>query len=135
MGSQAQETNFPPSAGENKYEPSRGVREFIISTPPDAILSGPLKPFHSNLPVDQVAALKELKKEQDKRRIMIMPNDYVERVEEMLNANFVDENEEEKRNTGPIAGMYIDQHYNHIQSYLKQAGQLLARHPPRPPRP
>ena len=79
--------------------------------------------------------MKELKKEQDKRRIMIKPNDYVERVEEMLNANFVDENGEEKRNEGPIAGMYVDQHYNHIQSYLKQAGQLLARHPPRPPRP
>ena len=60
---------------------------------------------------------------------MIKPNDYVERVEEMLNANFVDENEEEKRNKGPTAGMYVDQHYNHIQSYLKQAGQLLARHP------
>ena len=60
---------------------------------------------------------------------MIKPNDYVERVEEMLNANFVDENGEEKRNEGPIAGMYVDQHYNHIQSYLKQAGQLLARHP------
>lgn len=36
-----------------------------------------------------------------KRRIK--PNDYVERVEEMLNANFVDENGEEKQNEGPIA--------------------------------
>ena len=32
-----------------------------------------------------------------------MPNDYVERVEEMLNENFVDENGEEKQNEGPIA--------------------------------
>ena len=35
----------------------------------------PLKPFHSNLPDDQVAALKELKKEQDKRIIVIKPKE------------------------------------------------------------
>ena len=101
-------TNFPPTTGENKYVPSRGVKEFITSTH-DAIVSAPLKPFHSNLPEDQVAGLKELKKEQDKRRIVIKPNDkmggqslmntvdYVEKVEEMLNATFEDESGEEKR--------------------------------------
>ena len=41
----------------------------------------------------------------------------------MLNATFVDENEEEKRNEGPIAGMYVDQYYNHIKSFLEESSK------------
>ena len=124
-------SNFPPTTGQNKYVPSRGVKGFITSTH-DAIVSAPLKPYHSNLPVDQVAALKELKKQQDQRKIVIKPNDkmggqsvmntedYVKKVEEMLSATFVDENNEEQRYyKGPIAGMYVDQHFNHIKKYLE----------------
>ena len=86
--------------------------------------------------VQRGAALKELKKEQDKRRIVIKPNDkmggqsvmntvdYVKRVEEMLNATFVDENDEEKRYyEGPIAGMYVDQHFNQIKSFLEESSR------------
>ena len=128
-------SNFPPTTGQNKYVPSRGVKEFITSTH-DAIVSAPLKPYHSNLPVDQVAALKELKKQQDQRKIVIKPNDkmggqsvmntedYVKKVEEMLSATFVDENNEEQRYyKGPIAGMYVDQHFNHIKKYLEESAK------------
>ena len=123
-------SNFPPTTGENKYVPSRGVKEFLTSTH-DAIVSAPLKPYHSNLPNDQVAALKELKKEQDKRNIVIKPNDkmggqsvmntndYVEKVGQMLNETFQDENGEVKRYyAGPIAGMFVDHHYNQIKDFF-----------------
>ena len=78
-----------------------------------------------------MAALKELKKEQDKRKIVIKPNDkmggqsvmntkdYVEKVEGMLNATFQDENGEERRYyEGPIAGMFVDHHFNQIKRFL-----------------
>ena len=128
-------TNFPPTVGENKYLPSRGVKEFITATH-DAIVAAPLKPFHSNIPDDQMLALKELKKEQDKRRIVIKPNDkmggqsvmntadYVQKVEGMLRATFVDEGGEQRHYyKGPIAGMYVDQHYNHIKSFLEESAK------------
>ena len=128
-------SNFPPTTGENKYVPSRGVKEFLTSTH-DAIVSAPLKPYHSNLPNDQVAALKELKKEQDKRNIVIKPNDkmggqsvmntndYVEKVGQMLNETFQDENGEVKRYyAGPIAGMFVDHHYNQIKEFLEESAK------------
>ena len=78
----------------------------------------------------------ELKKEQDKRKIVIKPNDkmggqsvmntkdYVEKVEGMLNATFQDENGEEKRYyEGPIAGMFVDHHFNQIKRFLDESAK------------
>ena len=50
--------------------------------------------------------------------------DYVEKVEGMLKATFVDEEGEQRHYyKGPIAGMYVDQHYNHIKSFLEESAK------------
>ena len=50
--------------------------------------------------------------------------DYVEKVEGMLKAKFIDENgEEEGYYKGPIAGMYVDQHFNQINRFLEESSQ------------
>ena len=126
-------TNFPPTEGVNKYVPSSGVKEFLSSTH-DALVSAPLKPFSPNLPEDELVALKELRKEQQKRNIVIKPNDkmggqsimntsdYVRKVDTMLNDTYTDENGEEKRYyQGPLAGMYVDKHYIDIKRFLEES--------------
>ena len=48
--------------------------------------------------------------------------DYVEKVEGMLNATFQDENGEDKRYyEGPIAGMFVDHHFNRIKKFLEES--------------
>ena len=48
--------------------------------------------------------------------------DYVEKVQGMLNETFVDENGVENRYyEGPLAGMYVDQHYLQIKHFLNQS--------------
>ena len=112
---------------------TRGVKEFIAATH-DTIVSAPLKPFYPNLPDDEAAAVKSLKKEQQERRIIIKPNDkmggqsimntedYVEKVKKMLNETFVDETGEVKRYyEGPLAGMYVDQQFLQIKHFLDKS--------------
>ena len=42
----------------------------------------------------------------------------------MLNATFVDENNEEQMYyEGPIAGMYVDHHYNQIKKFLEESSK------------
>ena len=51
-------------------------------------------------------------------------NDYVEKVEGMLNATFQDENGEERRYyEGPIAGMFVDHHFNQIKRFLDESAK------------
>lgn len=74
-----------------------------------------VKPFQPNMPDEELAAVKRLKKEQQERNIIIKPNDkmggqsvintddYVEKVEGMLTETFVDENgEDNKYYEGPM---------------------------------
>ena len=49
---------------------------------------------------------------------------FVDKVHQMLTASFVDENGEEKHYyQGPIAGMFVDQQYNHIKSFLEESAK------------
>ena len=111
------------------------MKEFLTSTR-DSILSAPLKPFHPNLPEEELAALKKLKKEQQERRIVIKPNDkiggqslmntgdYVEKVQKMLHQTFTDNNGEEKRYyEGPLAGMYVDHQHIQIKCFLNESAE------------
>jgi len=132
---QVKKNNFPPATGDNKYVPTRGVKEFIAATH-DTIVSAPLKPFYPNLPDDEAAAVKSLKKEQQERRIIIKPNDkmggqsvmntedYVNKVKKMLNETFVDQNgDEQKYYEGPLAGMYVDHHFLQIKRFLDESAE------------
>ena len=50
--------------------------------------------------------------------------DYVEKVNQMLNQTFMDENGEVKRYyAGPIAGMFVDHHYNQIKAFLEESAK------------
>ena len=50
--------------------------------------------------------------------------DYLEKVNHMLNETFQDERGEVKRYyAGPIAGMFVDQHYNQIKTFLEESAK------------
>ena len=50
--------------------------------------------------------------------------DYVEKVNQMLNETFLDENGEVKRYyAGPIAGMCVDHYYNQIKEFLEESAK------------
>ena len=50
--------------------------------------------------------------------------DYVEKVNQMLNETFLDENGEVKRYyAGPIAGMCVDHHHNQIKDFLEESAK------------
>ena len=118
----------------SKSKPSKGISQFLVSTE-EAMMSAPLKPHHSNLPEDELKAIKELALLQKQRKITIKPNDkdggqsvmdtpdYIEKMEKHLNAMVIDEQGLEQKYYEPSGPIEVSRDYGIIQNFLEKSAE------------
>ena len=107
-----------------------------ISNSEEALMSAPLKPHHSNLPADEIKAIKDINDLQRECVITIKPNDkeggqsvmdtpdYIAKMEKQLNATVTDNSGLEQKYYETSCLLEVAKYYGKIQKFLEKSAKF-----------
>ena len=122
----------PPKTNLPRSQPSRGLEKFLDSVE-ESILSAPIKPYKSNHPRDEEAAMERIVEAQKKRVIPLKPNDkmgvqsilptedYIESLMKQIENFHIDKNGEKQYHYHPVEPFLLTTHHGIIKDYLEES--------------
>ena len=122
----------PPKTNLPKTQPSRGLEKFLDSVE-EGILSAPIKPYKSNIPKDEEAAMANIVDAQRRRIITLKPNDkmggqsilptqdYIDSLMGQLEDSYIDKDGITHNYYKPVEPFLLTSHHTAIKEFLDKA--------------